>query len=310
MSSLGSIVKVGFAISSMFFCAACVSASIATTTPGSANSSLATRSLVRGADLVAATISDVIQDIQPGDVLVLGELHGNPQHHALQAEILQELQRRQGCTVHLGLEFIDWTKQGSIDRFLAGTTTEAEFLNEAGWPNGNSFSDYREQVRVVSRAGGHVFGINAPRLLTSKVARVGLAGLDVHDEKLLPPHLTLGRRSYFERFKEAVTGHAGSSVPDWLQRMFEAQSVWDDTMAWNTLKLKASSCFVILVGDFHVAYGGGLIDRLRSRKTDSSKIRFVSQVDARAWSNQERQKWLSVDPIDGPRADFIVIVDN
>jgi uncharacterized iron-regulated protein len=273
--------------------------------------------LFDGANLQSSSISQLTAGFSAGEILVLGEIHGVDAHHDLQVRVIENLlSSHTTCQLQLGLEFIDWTKQSAVDRFLDGLTTEAEFLLEVNWPSGNSFSDYRRQVELVRNAGGRVFGINAPRWLSRQVGRVGVSGLTEKERAMLPPDFEVGGETYRERFIEAVSGHgqhpspSGAGPLDWLQNMFEAQSVWDDTMAHRSLEvLRANSraCLVILVGDFHVAYGGGLPDRIRRRSQSAVPVRTLSQIDARSVDAAELLRLMRPHSADGPRGDLISV---
>lgn len=259
--------------------------------------------LYRSETKSTSTVEELVESLKPGDVLVLGELHNNGQHHLNQENILNEM-HAQGVTFSVGMEFFyDYRKQISVDDFLSGHTTEKEFLQAIGW-GGNEYSFYRNLVLWPLEVGGWTYAINAPKQLTRSIARGGLESLPPEMLALMPPGFELGNDQYFERFQLAVGGD--HVPPDQLMNYFTAQSVWDETMAWQSLKHQAQSTtdvFVIIVGDFHVSYGGGLPDRLLAR--GAQRVVSLSQVDASDLSKEEKSIILQPHPRWGSRADWI-----
>lgn len=254
----------------------------------------------RGADLQPVTLTQLVAGFRPGDVLVIGENHENPQHQAQQLELLKALRGR-GLKVNVGMEFLTYIFQDQVDSYVRGDLDEADFLKEVQW-GGSNFDFYRDQILFARQSGGRTYALNFPRSLSSKVVRGGLSSLSPEEAALLPPDLTLGNGSYFERF----LGAAGSHVPDraTAERYFLAQSLWDDTMAWRArLAMDASpdAVLVIVVGEFHAQYGGGLPERLRARGL--SNVRVLSQLNLKGLSESEVEEEIKVHPIWGVRAD-------
>jgi uncharacterized iron-regulated protein len=61
---------------------------------------------------------------------------------------------------------------------------------------------------------------------------------------------------------------------------------------------------VIIVGEFHVQYGGGTPDRLKARWPEA-RIMTLSQVWTEGMSPEEIQAELQPSSQEGPRADYI-----
>lgn len=217
-----------------------------------------------GDTLEEVTLAHLVAGIPRGSVVVLGEAHGSPAHRRQQVAVLEEL-RRQGHRVSVGLEFFEFPAQEWVDRWRDGQISEPDFLSAIDWGS-IAFDFYREQARFPSaHEGATTLAINAPRALVRRVGQVGLAGLRDDERSLLPPGFQVGRESYRERFFAQVP-HAMDPVK--MENYFAAQSVWDDFMAWRAvefMKSREDDTLVIVVGEFHAAYGGGLPDRLRSR---------------------------------------------
>ncbi|MBL7545886.1 MAG: ChaN family lipoprotein [Bdellovibrionaceae bacterium] len=256
----------------------------------------------RGDTMHVATLSSLVSQVKPGMVVIIGEKHYQRAAQAGQMNILEAL-KHQGYSVSVGMEFISYPKQAVLDFYKVGRLTEAEFVKETDFKD---FTFYRDQVlfpQISDREA--TVAINAPRQLTSRIAKVGIEGLTEDERFLMPPGFQMGQSEYKKRFAEAMGGHVSAQV---LDNYFAAQSVWDDTMAWQTAGYMAQNpghVFVIIVGEFHLQYGGGLPDRLRARGINS--ILTLSQVDHNDYSDEELEKEVKPHPQYGPRADFIWI---
>ncbi|MDX9731103.1 MAG: ChaN family lipoprotein [Bdellovibrionales bacterium] len=257
--------------------------------------------LLDGASLQTTTIQNVVSGVKAGEVLVLAEEHGNPLHYANQKAALAALAATGRCTVSVGLEFLSWTVQDATSAYFDGLISEQEFLSRANW-GGNPFVDYRDQALFPKTTGGRLIGVNSTRTLSSAIAKKGVDGLSAEEQAELPPHFTVGSAHYRERFDAIMGGHGGGPAMD---RYFAAQSVWDDTMAWQAktfLDLNPTHCLAIIVGDFHAAWGGGLPDRLKARGV---AVTTISQMEIRHHSQETLKEAVGPHPVYGVRGDAI-----
>lgn len=263
--------------------------------------------LRRGSNLQTLDISTLVSEIPRGSVVVLGENHGLAVHRDQHVAVLEAL-RRAGHRVSVGLEFFPYRYQGDVNAWRAGAIPEADFLKKIGWGL-PSFDFYREQASFpFPSEGSETVALNADRQLTSDVAKNGLEGLSPELKAQLPPNFQLGRASYKKRFSEMMGAHLPD--PTAIDRYFAAQSVWDDTMAWRATDLmsrKPDQTLVIVVGEFHAQYGGGLPDRLRAR--GGAPVFVVSQVNAHGLTEDEISEEVAVSEEYGARADYLWIDD-
>lgn len=259
--------------------------------------------ILRGDNLKSISLEQSIQDIHPGSVVIIGENHGLKAHQKQQMEILTAL-RNKGLKVSVGLEFFSYPDQHLVNDYRNGHLLESEFLKLIKW-GGTPYEFYRDQVFFPDlHENAATLALNAPRSLTSKIAKNGLPSLSPVDLALLPPQFSLGRESYHRRFLEAIP-HLPS--PEAADRYFAAQSVWDDTMAWKATDFMRSNpehVLVIVVGDGHVQYGGGLPDRVRARYPGIS-VWTYSQINTLGLDEKEISKEIEPSPIYGLRSDFL-----
>lgn len=249
-------------------------------------------------------LNTLIASVKPGMVVLVGEKHGQKPVQDFQLELLERLRER-GFIVSLGMEFISYRHQDALDQYRGGLISDEEFINLAEF-GPKLFPFYKQQIQFPRREKGEqVVGINAERSITSKIAKLGLQGLTQEELAQLPPNFKLGRDSYKKRFSLAMNHAVGAES---LERYFQAQSVWDDTMAWRISEEKSKGpqdVLVIIVGDFHVQYGGGLTDRLLDRGVKN--ILTVSQIDQTDFDSSEIIQAIEPSIEFGPRADYIWI---
>jgi uncharacterized iron-regulated protein len=262
-----------------------------------------------GSSLKLKSLEEALSQVSPGSIVIISELHDNPSHHRHQMEALQHLEKGFHKGLSLGMEFFDYTKQDIVNDFLSGKIQDSEFLPYVEWGK-TPWSYYRPLVLFPSGAGGTTWALNSPKRITSKVKRTGVESLTADEIKLLPPNWSLGNRDYLERFREIIGG--GHSVPEEsIARYFEAQSIWDETMAWRAVSYMEKfpqQILVILVGDFHAAYGGGLPDKIRNRGW--TKTLVISQVAISEMEESEIQQTMRPHARYGPRAELIWIGNN
>jgi uncharacterized iron-regulated protein len=261
-----------------------------------------------GASLNPVSLVDAFKSVPQGSIIVLGENHGYAVHQAQHIAVLDTL-RSLGHKVSVGLEFFTYTEQNLVNDYRAGRLSEADFLSAIKWGS-PSYSFYRAQALFPNLAEGSVtWALNAPRTLTSKVAKTGLTSLTEQEAALLPPNFSLGRYSYRERFLSMMP-HLPS--PEAGERYFAAQSIWDDTMAWRAEQFVAQhpgQTLVIVVGEFHVQYGGGLPDRLRIRLPNTMVV-TLSQVNTYGLTDAEIQSEVRPSLTYGPRADLLWLASD
>lgn len=262
-----------------------------------------TSGILRGNTHQPVTLEEAVSIVTPGSIVVIGENHGFKEHQAQQVDIMKALRAR-GLRVSVGMEFFTYTQQSLVDSYRAGALSEADFLKAIQWGN-PSYDYYRDQALFPNMSeGAQTLALNAPRSLTGKVSKNGLDSLTDEDRTLLPPQFSLGRDSYKQRFLSMMP-HLPSPAAG--ERYFAAQSIWDDTMAWTATEFIVNhpeQVLVIVVGDFHVQFGGGLPDRIHARAPHVPVVSF-SQVNTLGLSDDDIAGEIAPSPTEGPRADFL-----
>ncbi len=257
--------------------------------------------LKQGQSLVS--LSEALSQIRPGTVVVLGEQHGTLEQASQQLQIIENI-KKNGHVVSVGFEFFEAQYQDLVDRWRGLEISEDDFLKGIHWGAGFPFSAYRQQALFPQlNLGEHTVALNAKRTLTTKIASQGLASLNDQERGELPEGFALGNQRYFSRFKSIMQEHL--PTPEAIDRYFAAQSVWDDTMAFRANQFLAAhpeQVLVIIVGEFHVQYGGGLPDRLRAR---GLSVTTFSLLNLQGLDSEEQKNAVEPSAEYGSRADYI-----
>lgn len=215
--------------------------------------------------------------LAPGDIVLVGETHGTPEHIENLLALTDSLALR-GVPFSVGLEFLDWKDQVKVDDYLAGRMSEADFV-EGVWDAGYAFDLYKRALRApidLDSKGGWAYALNASREAVRSVRLLGLDKMPPHLRSELPLDFTLGSESYKRHFQSFLP-HLKDN-PEELESFFRAQSAWDETMAWQTsLTRRPKEVYLVLAGVFHVEYGLGLPSRVRARVDDEARVKIFSQ---------------------------------
>ena len=191
-------------------------------------------------------------------VVCFGEQHDSPQHHYAQQRAIEELAARGGGTRRqgVGLEMFQKPYQPALSGFVQGRLDEAELLARSEWSErwGFDFALYRPLLEAAKNRQLDVLALNAPRELTRKISREGLAALDA-TERADVPELDLENASHRAYFDDAMSGHPMPANGPKVENMYAVQVVWDETMADTAARWLTSagpdSRLLIIAGSGH-----------------------------------------------------------
>lgn len=231
----------------------------------------------------------MLADLARADVVIVGEQHGDPNTHRLQAAMLEGLLRR-GVHVTISLEMFERDVQPALSDYLGGAITQEEFLTRARpWPR--YASDYRPLVELARAHGRPVIAANVPRRLASAIATGGLDELDrlsAAERALVASELRCPLDAYFERFTQAMSAHPPAGVEtegaeakrEVNERYYHSQCAKDETMAEAIVAAFARlgdgrATIVHFNGAFHSDFGCGVTERVR-RRVPGRRVALVS----------------------------------
>ncbi len=196
-------------------------------------------------------MSDVISDLKRNRIILVGEHHSNPNHHAAQVRVIQTLEAS-GVQVAIGLEMFRSDSQQALDRWVAGNIDEEDFkqIFYDNW--GYSWESYQVIFDYARKKKIPLIGLNVSRDITRQVSRQGFASLNKEQKGKLSNIACRVDKEYMDYIKKAFGGHAHGKLN--FTYFCEAQLVWDTVMAINALDYlnkNPNAMIVVLTGTGH-----------------------------------------------------------
>jgi len=218
----------------------------------------------------ALDFPSLVEIIAPNDLVFVGEVHDNAEHHLIQVQILQALMACCG-PVDVAMEFFRTPQQSVLDRYTAGEMTEPEFLEAVDWKAnwGFPYHFYRPLLNLARQHGSRVLALNVPLELVRRVARVGLEGLTPEERMRLPRRIDLTNEAHREYVREAYLMHRRAGIPN-FQFFYEAQCVYEEVMAESLARYfeeagRNHRKVVAFAGNGHLEYRFGIPNRVSGR---------------------------------------------
>ena len=238
----------------------------------------------------------VINGLIDQTVIYLGETHDSIADHQIQLEILQELHNRRPNLL-IALEQFQRPYQRVLDDYQQGKLTEAQLVTNSEYETrwGFPWSLYEPLLQFAKTHNLPLIALNTPSEVTRKVSRQGLESLTFADRRFIPPLSTIqvGPESYRDRIQKIYTEmHPAKSITpsgsslngsdpgstdlnksQRFTRFFEAQVLWDETMAdriAQSVQQNPDRLIVVLVGQGHLFYHDGIPNRVARRLKNKS----------------------------------------
>ncbi len=248
------------------------------------------------------TLAEVASRAARADVVVIGEMHGHAKGLRAAEDLFAAIVEQQP-TAALGLEFYERDTQAAIDDYLAGITDEDGFREATG--KVVEKDSHRPLIEMAKDAGIRVWAINAPRRYVRLARTQGFEAYEGMTEAqrglvVAPEELSGGR--YAETFYELMSGMSAhdeseqdAEVPEGPSEMavsfFRSQNVWDATMADSAVKALDAGArpLVIIVGQFHSDFEGGLVERLRE-SAPGARVLTVSVVETDSFDEEDADR--------------------
>lgn len=218
---------------------------------------------MRGAD-------ELERAVDGARVVCVGEFHDQLSHHRFQRDVLQRV-AASGAPTLLGMEMFQRPAQQHLDDYVAGRIDEREMLRRTEWFTrwGADHTVYAPLWRFCRAHGVRVVALNADRDITRKVNRQGLDALTPAERSAIASEIDLDVAEHRRRVMGVFTGGVHPMPEDALERMYQAMTVWDETMAESAARALVdagpSSRMVIVAGAGHVQEWSGIPARLARR---------------------------------------------
>ena len=206
-------------------------------------------------------------------VIYVGEQHDSARSHAMEYLIMRLLVSRDSA-IAVGMEMFQQPFQNVLDEWVDGRLDEEALRRDSEWDTrwGHDFSMYRPLLELARSRGIKLYALNAPKELAHAIAQHGITGVDAEQQASLP-EMDMGNQAHHDMVVAAMAEHEGVDAAA-LERMYQAQVLWDETMAANVAAIingpNPPSHLLVLAGDMHVRRGLGIPARAARRGVTSS----------------------------------------
>ena len=207
--------------------------------------------------------------------MLLGEKHDNPDHHRLQAMVIQSLASERPPPA-IAFEMLSEDDRPKLDAWRKLHSEDVDALGEmldwkaSGWP---AWEIYRP---VFAAAVTHQLAIEPANLSHADLVQLrasGIAGMAAERKRSLaldPPLSGAARESLVVEIRE---GHCGMADDDMVRVMIEAQRVRDATLA--DALLRSSVPAVLIAGAGHARKDSGVPLYLGRRAPERRVVSIV-----------------------------------
>jgi uncharacterized iron-regulated protein len=212
--------------------------------------------------------------------VLLGEIHPNPDHHRLQAEILQYMVD-QGRKPALVFEMATRAQQPVLDSFAAKPPKDASEIagrlewKKSGWPD---FAMYRPMFEIALKNGLKMYAGNVENSTVRRLGgRVGSRLTDAERARfgLDKP---LDEASQAGLIREIAVGHCNMMPESVLPLMADIQRARDFTMAQTMKRAELADGAVLIAGAGHTGLGRSVGALLGGR--ESPDVLAIALVEA------------------------------
>ncbi len=222
------------------------------------------------------TAEAVYADAAAARYVLLGERHDNPDHHVLQARVVEAIGAagRQPTVV---FEMIGEERQTDLAAFLTANPDDSAGIGSAvgwdasGWP---AWSTYEPIARAALDAGMPLRAGNLPRGDVRAVARNGMAHLPADRRQRLGLNTPLPNGVEADIRETMFEAHCRLMPREAMDGLISVQRVRDAIMADNMVQGHADSGdgTILIAGNGHVRLDRGVPDALRRLDSDSKPV--------------------------------------
>jgi len=217
---------------------------------------------------------DSVAQLAQRDVVLLGEVHHNAEHHRWQLNTLNDLLaiRR---NMAIGFEMFPRRVQGTLDRWSRGELSEVDFLREVDWEKiwGFDAAFYLPLFNFARINKLPMMALNVDRETNRRVAAgEGRLAAEAREGVGEPaPASATYRAHLLEWFGQHPMTSASGMVMGRFDRFVRAQLFWDRAMAEAIARGRggAHQLTVAIMGSGHIEYGDGVPSQLAALALDN-----------------------------------------
>jgi uncharacterized iron-regulated protein len=177
--------------------------------------------------------AELVARVQAASIVLIGEIHDNPDHHRLQARLLQVFAATHDAPAVV-FEMLDRNKQPAIDASLVAHPGDADALAKAvawessGWP---PWSMYRPVFEVALAAHATILAAGIDRDNAMRIAHEGVAAFDPGLVPMFGLDVPLPPEEQASMRREMSEAHCGLLPESMLDSMVLVQRARDALLA-------------------------------------------------------------------------------
>ncbi len=203
----------------------------------------------------------LIQKLKDHPYIGLGEIHDNPDHHILQAWIIEQITQHSARKPDIVMEMIDSAQQQALSTYLASKNPTASGLSKvlkwekSGWPQWSLYAPIAQislDAALTIRAG------NPTKKLGKLVAKKGFDALGDSRKSALFLDRPLPDALAKDLKAQIVSGHCNMIPASATTPMVRVQRLRDAVMAQNLLKTDPAKAAILIAGGGHVRLDRGV----------------------------------------------------
>jgi uncharacterized iron-regulated protein len=211
----------------------------------------------RVGDKKRADLAEVVQNVEGADVIFIGEIHDNMQHHAAELDIARSLHAKK-FPLALGLEMFTPEDQQKLDDWTDGKLAEESFKTIYARNWSYNWQLYRDLFIFARDNHIPLIALNIPKPVMAKVTAQGPAALQQSE---IPPNISWSLNEAQTTYMRTIARQVfGNTPPEKLVARFSAaQALRNNGMAWNIAKYRkkhAADKVVVLAGMWHAVKNG------------------------------------------------------
>lgn len=252
-----------------------------------------------GAAVAAEIGADALVALPPADIVILGEVHDNHQHHRNQARAVAAL--RPSALVFEMLT-PDQAARTPADRSDADALSTAYDWPTSGWPD---FAMYHPIFAAAPQA--RIYGGDLPPGAAQRAVSAGAAPVFGPEAGRYGLADALAPADQAAREAEQRAAHCNALPENLLAGMVQAQRLRDAALARAVLKAldETGGPIAVITGTGHARVDRG-VPAVLARVAPTAKVIAIGQVEGRADAAEPYDLWIVTEPIprDDPCAAF------
>ncbi|MBA3002401.1 MAG: PDZ domain-containing protein [Desulfurivibrio sp.] len=219
---------------------------------------------------LALSFSAIMEKLGDKQVVYVGENHTRYADHLLQLRVIRAL-FAQNQKLAIGMEMFSREAQPVLDQYVAGELSEREFLKQSEYFSkwGYDYRLYRDIINFARSNKLPIVAINQEKPIVNKVFKEGTSALTAEELAKVPEDRDLAIPGYRQRITHVFSMHGQNvSGPEQVNGFFQAQALWDETMAESVttfINANPESRMVVIAGQGHTDKGTAIPPRVARR---------------------------------------------